>query len=65
VNVAGPEILSIRAMAEAIGERLGIEPRFEEAEEEPGDLIGDTARMRALLAAPERRFRDHVAELLR
>jgi hypothetical protein len=52
-------------MAEAIGERLGIEPRFENVDQPPGDLIGDTARMRALLVAPKRRFRDQVAELLR
>ena len=65
VNVAGPEIHSIRAMAETIGEGLGIAPRFESSEGEPGDLIGDTARMRTLLAAPERRFGDQVGELLR
>ena len=64
VNVAGPEILSIRAMTEAIGDELGIAPRFESSEGEPGDLIGDTTRMRTLLTAPERRFRDQVGELL-
>lgn len=64
VNVAGPETLSIRAMAEAIGERLGVEPRFAAAEGEPGDLVADTARMRALLSVPERRFRDQLDELI-
>lgn len=64
VNVAGPETLSIRAMAEAIGGRLGIEPRFEQAAGEAGGMVADTARMRALLVAPQRRFRDRLDELL-
>lgn len=64
VNVAGPETLSIRAMAEAIGERLGVEPRFEPSTGEAGDLVGDTSRMAELLGAPRIRFRDRLDELL-
>ena len=65
VNVAGPETLSIRAMAETIGEQLGIEPLFEQAGEAAGDLVADITLMRRLLAEPTRRFRDCVGELLR
>ncbi|HWT11304.1 MAG TPA: NAD(P)-dependent oxidoreductase [Allosphingosinicella sp.] len=65
INVAGPDILSIRAMALTIGERLGVEPLFEQADEAgPTDLIGDTTSMRRLLTAPQRRFADAVGELL-
>ena len=64
INVAGPETLSIRAMAEAIGERLGVQPRFERSPGEAADLVGDTARMAALLMPPRGRFRVPVGELL-
>ena len=64
VNVAGPELLSIRAMAEAIGDRLGVEPKFEQSAGETDVLVADTTRMRELLVAPQRRFRERLDELL-
>lgn len=46
VNIAGPSVVSIRDLAEAIGTALGTPPRFEERNEpRRGDLVADTARM--------------------
>jgi nucleoside-diphosphate-sugar epimerase len=65
INVAGPEMLSMRAMCETIGAKLGKAPEFAEAGGgEPGHLMADTARMRDLLAAPVRSFADGVEDLL-
>lgn len=64
INVAGPEILSIREMAETIGGSLGVHPVFESSDDDSSDLIGDTTSMRRLLVPPERRFRDAVTELV-
>jgi nucleoside-diphosphate-sugar epimerase len=64
INVAGPEILSIREIAETIGGSLGVEPVFRSSDDDSSDLIGDTTAMRRLLVPPERRFRDAVAELV-
>ncbi|HEY0995067.1 MAG TPA: NAD(P)-dependent oxidoreductase [Gemmatimonadaceae bacterium] len=52
VNVTGAERLEVRALATAIGERLGIPPRFE-GEEGPDALLSDTALMQRTFAPPE------------
>lgn len=50
LNVAGDEVLSIRDMATAIGEALGLSPRFEHVPgEPPPDLVADTALLRRTL----------------
>lgn len=65
INVAGPDILSIRAIAEIIGRKVGREPVFAVDESRPaGNLIGDIDRMRERLVAPDRRFEDGVDELI-
>jgi nucleoside-diphosphate-sugar epimerase len=52
VNVTGVAALRVRDLAQALGRRLGREPRIEGAE--PGDaLLSDTARMRSLIGPPE------------
>jgi UDP-glucose 4-epimerase len=63
INVAGPEILSIREMGDAIGARLGAQPVYAVKEGGAGgDLIGDIGAMSRYLIAPGRRFRDGVAD---
>ena len=64
-NIAGPETLTIRAIAEAIGAHVGRETEFtiEEAAS-PGDLVGDTGLMSRLLHEPTGRFRDHIYEMI-
>jgi UDP-glucose 4-epimerase len=65
INVAGPEVLSLRAMVEAIGRALGRLPVFDLRGELPGyHVIGDTERMVERLIAPTIRFADAVRGLL-
>lgn len=65
INIAGPEALSLRAIATTIGDAVGRAPRFEvQADRRPASLVADTAAMSALLAPPARRFADGVADLL-
>jgi UDP-glucose 4-epimerase len=45
VNVATPEVLSIRAIAESIGRQLGIEPKLEIVDRTPVDVIPDLDRL--------------------
>lgn len=52
VNVAGGEVVSLRALGELIGLQLAKQPAFEFQPGEPRHLIGDTEKMRRLLASP-------------
>lgn len=66
INAAGEEALSIRDMAEAIGGAVGRRPVYEEvAGGPPGDMVGDTRRLRKLLG-PGRLipFRDGIRTML-
>jgi UDP-glucose 4-epimerase len=65
VNVAGPDIVSMRELCELIGERVGRAPVFDVRPGNPNEnLIAVTERMEALLATPLRRLHDHIEELL-
>ncbi|HEY0148215.1 MAG TPA: NAD(P)-dependent oxidoreductase [Allosphingosinicella sp.] len=65
VNVAGPETLSLRDIACAIGASVGREPNFEvHADRRPASLIAGTAGMADLLVPPRRRLADSIADLL-
>jgi nucleoside-diphosphate-sugar epimerase len=50
LNVAGDETVSIRELAELIGETLDREPVFEEGSAASGDLVADTTRMHELFS---------------
>ncbi|MFI5233066.1 MAG: NAD-dependent epimerase/dehydratase family protein [Gemmatimonadales bacterium] len=52
VNVTGGATLSVRALATALGTRLGREPRFD-GTEAPDALLSNTNKMRSLLGEPE------------
>lgn len=52
LNVAGPEVVSLRALGERVAELLGAAPSFVQAEGAGGDLIADVARMRERLLEP-------------
>ena len=52
VNVTGTDTLSVRALAHALGERLGRAPVIV-GREAPDALLADTAKMRALLGTPQ------------
>ncbi len=63
VNLAGPEVLSLRAMSESIGAHLGIPPQFETVDDPSPVVVGDIQRMTALLGRPRTRFADAVPAL--
>lgn len=68
LNVGGAEALSIRQMAETIGDSLGIAPRFEDRERpgEPTRLVGKIDRLCAWLGhGPRVSFAAGVARSLR
>jgi len=51
LNMTGREVLSVRSIAEAIGDKLGIEPTFM-GEEAPTALLGDASGMLDTLGEP-------------
>lgn len=53
VNVAGPQVVSLREIGELFSGDLGQELRFEQAAGEPADLVASTNRMSELLVRPE------------
>lgn len=63
INLAGPEVLSIREICEAFGTFLGKTPVYEAIAESPSDLIGDISLMKTLLHEPDVRLRDALANL--
>lgn len=63
-NVGGTEVLSLFEICETIGQRLGVEPRYERVEGEGGDLVGDVSAMREKLYVPKVRFEEGVEDLL-
>lgn len=64
INVAGPEVLTLRDVAETIGRQVGREPVFEtRPDQTPSHLVGDIGKMSRLLGAPTVRFDDGVREL--
>ncbi len=66
INVAGPEVLSLRNIAETIGGVLGRPPVFEYDEKaRPGHMVADISRMRAVLAPPTIAFADGIRGLCR
>lgn len=64
INIAGPEVLSLRRIVDALGSLLGCTPIYDVDETvRPNDLIGDTMRMTSLVGPPHVRFVDGVAEV--
>lgn len=65
INVAGPEVLSLRAVCEMAGKAIGVEPQFEvSGSSGGGDLIADTSRMAELLRPASVRFGAGLADIL-
>lgn len=66
VNIAGPEVISLRHAVSLIGACMGRPPHIESRTDvEPVDVVGDTSRMTALLGAPRIRLADVLVELCR
>lgn len=65
INVAGPDVLSLRDICETIGSKVGKSPIFEiNADATPGNLIGDIESMKKLLVTPTMHFSEGIADLV-
>ena len=65
LNLAGPEVLTLRQIATAVGAAVGREPRFNTKPEAAPVIAGDTSRLNAALGwQPPTRFADGVREWL-
>lgn len=65
INVAGPEVHSLRGLCELIGTRVGKAPVYDlRPGDAGGDVVGDTTLMTELLGPATRRVADHLDELL-
>jgi UDP-glucose 4-epimerase len=61
LNVAGPEVLSLREIGETIGRVLGKTPEFQvDTATEPRNLIADTQKMNQWVGAPQTHFEEGV-----
>lgn len=64
INLGGPQVLSLRQICQMIGEQLKREPLFEiRGEPEPGHLIGDVTKARALVGGPQVSFFEGIIEV--
>ncbi len=65
LNVAGPEPVSIRRLAQEIGEQAGVEPRFRPAPRaRDADLIADITSLRGLTRPRFTPFAEALARTL-
>jgi UDP-glucose 4-epimerase len=64
INIAGPDVLTVRAMADAIAASVGHAPRFDESPLAAEDLVGDISRMCAELVPPAFTFAQGVQRML-
>ena len=60
MNIAGPQVVSIKEMATTIGKLLGIAPVFEEDEGIPASFVADNGLMKSLLDRPLVSFDDGI-----
>jgi nucleoside-diphosphate-sugar epimerase len=65
INVAGPEILSLRQIAEAIGQAVGRHPVYAVEPVPPRHIIGDIEKMSQLLRPPAVGFRQGLERMLK
>jgi nucleoside-diphosphate-sugar epimerase len=64
INVAGPEVLTLRRMCDIIGSHVGKAPKYViEDDVEVMNLVGDITRMSQLLVRPTTTFSQGVADL--
>ena len=66
INIGGPQVLSLRQIAESIGVKLRRAPRYSvDPAAEPRNLIADIGKMRCLLAPPSTRFAEGCEGVIR
>ena len=64
INVAGPEVLTLREMCEMIGAAVGRAPVYSVQPVVPRHIVGDISKTRELLVSPRIRFVDGLKFLL-
>lgn len=65
INVAGPDVLSLRELCNTIGRKIGVEPIFQiNTTVSPGNLIADIESMKKLLVIPVKHFDKGVVDLM-
>lgn len=65
VNVAGPQVLSLRGIGDEIGRQLGRMPVFDcRYDEPPRHLVADISKLSKLLCAPKVYFDEGLARML-
>jgi nucleoside-diphosphate-sugar epimerase len=64
IDIAGPEVLTVRAIGDTIAARLGRRARYAcDVDIAPQDLIGDVNMMSSRLVPPRRSFSEGIAEM--
>lgn len=62
INLAGPQVLSLREISNVIGDKIGRAPLFTlTRESEPYHLMGDITKMKELLGPPQVTFSEGIA----
>lgn len=65
INIAGPNVLSLKTIGTLIGETTQKHPRFEyQAQTKPNHLIADIGRMTRLLGSPTTAFSDGLHSMV-
>ncbi len=65
INVAGPEVVSLKQICEMIGEKAGVKPIFEhDLHSIPRNLIADITNMTSLLVTPRRFLNEGLVEMI-
>lgn len=64
VNIAGPDIVTVRRIAELAAERLGRAARFEETPRPPDNYVADTALMTHKLGAAATPFPKGLSDMI-
>ncbi len=63
-NVAGPEVLSLKEIAEIIGEKVGVTPKFEISEVAGNNCIANIDLLKQRIFTPKIFLRDKIIDLL-
>lgn len=65
LNIAGPEVLSLKQIAETIGHKFRVTPAFKYVEGIPTHLIGDVEAMKRLLHKPTIKFSEGLNDWIK
>lgn len=64
INIAGSNVVTLRALCELMGSILGRKPIFEHVNQDVRNLIGDTTKMARLIGRPSVTLEDGIADMI-